>query len=256
MTTLLIDTEEGSGSVADEIEAGLVTPLVLKSYNEVEAKVFELLRGKREELPGRLGLDSISNLAYRCQEDIRSFGADMANPGAVWAQVAKKDGLDMSQPEWGKMSSAMIRLLWHMEALGIPVLFTAGEQLRDDGPQQSMIIGPDLNPMLRNQVIRYMDCVGRLGTLPGPAKLKDLDGQAKEYPAGTRVLRLAQNADYRAKCRVRTSRWQSGKFTETLANPTLERLQKNLGHMPHKTLIYGDAGVGKTTLICSGKDSE
>jgi hypothetical protein len=254
--TLLLDFEAGSASVLDEIEAGDVTVFECKDYNDVDAKVWELLRSDKSALPLHVALDSYTSLATRAIENITLKLSQTQEPGRVWMEVEKKDGFVASQPEWGKWASASQRLLWNFETLKVPFLFTAGEQLREDGPKAATIYGPDLSPKIRAAIIRYADCVGRLGILPGEAEFPDLDGKLRKWKAGTRILRLAQNSDYHAKCRVRRSRWESGKFLELLPNPTIPRLVENLGYMPMKTLIYGPAGVGKTTLICSAKGTK
>lgn len=255
--TLLLDTESGYTSVLDEIDAGLVVRRKINSYNDADAAVWELLRAAKDTLPRAVGMDSFTTLADRSIEEIKFPMSKTQNAGAVWLEVGQKDGFTASQPEWGKLSSALFRFCWNMETFSneneIPFFLTCGEELREDGPRGAKMFGPDVSPKVRGFILHYADTIGRLGILPGPGKMKDLDGKEKDFPAGTRCLRLAPNADFHAKCRVRRSRWESGKFLDVLPNPTIPRLAENAGLMPNRVLIYGAAGTGKTTFICSQK---
>jgi hypothetical protein len=252
-TTLLLDTDRGSVSLQDDIDSGAVQLQELKNYQDADNAIWTLLRADKDTLPKYIAFDSLDSLATRALEDIKLPLESSASPGAIWAEVGKKDGFTATQPEYGKLASAVFRLLWNLESLGIPTVFTCGEGMREDGPNMTERFGPSLSPKLRDFVMRYADVVGRLGVLTAEKELKDIDGKMKKYPKGTRALLLESDDTFHAKSRVRRTRWESGKYASILAAPTLPRLYENLGHEPKKILIYGPAGVGKTTLAGSGQ---
>ncbi|MGH7749516.1 MAG: hypothetical protein ACREQ5_32835, partial [Candidatus Dormibacteria bacterium] len=83
-------------------------------------------------------------------------------------------------------------------------------------------------------------------------RLRVLHKQSGEYPPGTRVLQLTEDAETAAKTSVPMS--LEGVFPtvpQYFVSPTLPKVRAGVGADPTWLFLYGSPGSGKTTFSCS-----
>ena len=234
----IADCEEGTASIGNLVASGDVVPVTCSKFAHVEDAFWRVKRG---EVAGvdMFGWDTMTTMATTTRHDIIVDPEELGG-ASLWLHKGK---LTAAQRDWGNMSDLMNRLARMIRSLPIPTVFVCHEGEREDPQTGINKFGPDLNQAILRDVIAFSDAMVRLSIAPESFKAPD----GKEYPAGTRVLRLASNGNAMAKVRVP----EDVVVPPIIADPDFTKLVAALGFVPKKLTIYGASGVGKTRFLGS-----
>jgi hypothetical protein len=137
--------------------------------------------------------------------------------------------------------------------VGCRVITTSHESEEIDPASLTKKRAPELNPALFKTIIRVTSDIFRMYELFDP--IMKADGQSVAVPAGERMLQLRKSDDAVTKYHVVPEHARN--VPKTMVVPLtggLHRLYEKLHKRPTWLHIYGVAGVGKTTFICSEAD--
>ena len=234
----IADCEEGTASIANLVTSGEVQRHDCKQFSDVQEAFWKVKRG---EVAGvdLFAWDTVTTMATTTRHDIVVAPDDLGQ-SSLWDNRGK---LTAAQRDWGSASDLINRLARMIRALPMPTIFVCHEGEREDPQTGIKKFGPDLNQAILRDVIAFSDAMLRLSI--APEAFKAPDGQ--DYPAGTRVLRLASNGNAMAKVRVP----EDVTIPPIIADPDFAKLVAALGFVPKKLTIYGPSGAGKTRFVGS-----
>jgi hypothetical protein len=241
----LFDSEEGHSPVESLIESGKVELFHTRTPGEVDRAWSTVL--KHPENYHRVVLDTATQTVSKLIEEV------LLGPGGRTLNWAEKFNLHMNKDKWGQVSSHGRLLVSTLFDSGIPfqVALLCHEASRTDPTTEIEMFGPSLPPKVLGSIYGLSDAIVRLARAGQQTKIGE-----EKYPAGTRILRLQDNAKYMAKGRD-TLPYQR---PELLALPTVTDLHTNNAYSaflavckphPRRVVVYGPSGVGKTVFACS-----
>lgn len=237
MKTLLLETERRSFSVTDRIAVGDVQLVDVTNFKQLEGIVWDIYKGKIKF--DFVVIDTLSQFVLRSR--MQMMTEDAGDIG-IWDN---KEKVKMTQPGWGILSDAMVRLILVLRDSPTTTIFVAHESTREIAEEGIERRSPDLNPAILNPLLNNCDIILRLFRAGREGELNK-----EKYTKTTPLARLIEDG----KCVAKASTvGRSVVAPEIVVDPTLEKLRRAVGGaLPGMILIYGSQGSGKTTLACTG----
>jgi hypothetical protein len=245
---LHVDTEEGTDSIQDLIDAGQVVSVDGSTCEKFEQAYWDVRYGK---IPGigpndLVVVDTLSTIAA---EVIRQCSIDFrrVNPVAgksIWAMS------ESAKVNWDRAYTFLKTMVVSYRMLPNPTIFLVHETLRLDPTSENVEKDPKedkrhlmaLTPKITELVMGLSDLTLRIYKSPHP-----FTENGAKYPWGTRVLQFENTPDSYTGQRLVVGQ----EVPSTIAEPTLEKVARAIGRLPRKITIYGYPKTGKTVLACT-----
>lgn len=221
-----------------------------ETFGQVQAAYWRIMRKQYDPMPDVVVFDSITAVASSHRRTVVLESLVRSSKGVFKPDNIKdSDLIDLvpDRREWGITNSNLITILWPIRRLPQLTIFTAHEKMNEDSVTTVKTIGPAVSPQLLSDILDFTDDAFRITS---SKKSEKIDG--KEYPKGTRVVRIGESEEHATKIRVS----RHLKRPDILINPSLWTVRKTLkDFMPDHMVIFGPRGAGKTTFCASFSDA-
>jgi len=250
----LLNADRGSfGSVAALVNAGRVEHLLCETFPAFQKHCEYLLDKVQHDEKGNVVphddlviLDTLTRMADTTRGDMK-IGAEVKDLWSKHTIFYKGDTHNYGAYEGA--GQLIMRYMRNLSSRGFRVIVLCHEDEQKDEIAGINKRAPDLNKALWSSLKGTSTDVFRL-TVATEDELAE-DGSVA-IKAGTRILQTTQ--DDTALCKYSADTDLEGNFRTVpkyLANPTMRKIVRMLGIKPGFLTIYGNPGVGKTTLACS-----
>lgn len=253
MKVALLDTEQGSASVADLIAAGKVDRYDCGTFEKFENVYWALRQGRIKA--DVVVVDTVDSLVDGFVRDC-TFDPKDIDPAAgktVWVQRNK---MRQNQDIWNRVNYGCTYLLSGIRELPLPSIFLIHEKERIDPTAEGLTSGPDaekrnmpaLPPKIYLNVAAGSDVMLRMFRTTAPIYRNGVT-----YPKDTRLIQIENTAD--AVTGVRLTPEQDEALPDYIVLPDrvcgLQLLAQALGGLPRKLTVYSFPKVGKTVFGCT-----
>ncbi len=232
----------GTDSIATYIEQGAIVNIPCPTFSAFDVAA----RGLQDTIePGDTVIfDTLSSLLETTRGDMM-LGDDPR--ASLWEQHTKFFGDKQFMNTYRGAQNLTLRRIRNLVARGAHGIVVCHEAEGKD-PMASMKMSiPMVNPAMVDDLIAACSDVFRLSLLTSDV----YNGEKVALPRGSHVLYLRRTDEYTAKFHVDPQRRDPDKIPSGIVAPTMAKLYDVLGKVPQCLCLYGNPGVGKTTLACS-----